>query len=179
LKKKATPQNKLEGAIWYTVGVNNWQYSDLLDPIKTPKPAYWVWKDWPIMYCPMMVRSAYQSRGMSGSAQSEQLGAYPPPIDGSAPGIDQPGAENNQAPYPAPDLIENAAPSVDSSLEQYTPTPPMTPFPTETPTPRIDPALEQYSPTPPLTPFPTETPTPGVDPALEQYSPTPYPAPAS
>jgi hypothetical protein len=173
LKVQATP-GSLKGFIWYTVGFNGWYYTDLLNmdtptptptrrnyvnlvatptptPKYTPMPVYFVWKDWvPPVFVPLLVNNYHFDNspysGMSVSGQSES-GAYPAPLDDSAPGIDQPPDQNNQAPYPAPDLMEDSASGVDMPLEQYTPTPPITPFPTETPTPDIDPALEQYSPT--------------------------------
>jgi hypothetical protein len=36
---------KLLGFIWYTVGVNGWEETDLLYPNKTPKPVYFSWKN--------------------------------------------------------------------------------------------------------------------------------------
>ncbi len=36
---------RLLGFIWYTVGINGWDETDLLYPDKTPKPVYFGWKN--------------------------------------------------------------------------------------------------------------------------------------
>ncbi len=36
---------KLLGFIWYTIGTNGWEETDLLFPNKTPKPVYYNWKN--------------------------------------------------------------------------------------------------------------------------------------
>jgi hypothetical protein len=169
----------LKGFIWYTIGFNGWQSSDLLlNASGTPKPVYYAWRDWgPVSGAPLIVRNyaipTPQSRGMSDFGQSDQIGAYPPPLDGSAPGIDQPLDQNGQVPYPAPDLTEDAAFNAEPSLDQNNQVPYPAPDLAEDAAPTEEPSLDQNTPLPPPIPSPVETPTPGVDPTLDQATPTP------
>jgi hypothetical protein len=43
--KNKTSSGNLLGFIWYTVGVNGWRDTDLFYDDKTPKPAYYIWKN--------------------------------------------------------------------------------------------------------------------------------------
>jgi hypothetical protein len=161
VQHQETPNN-LKGFIWYTNGHNaDWFNSDLLYANGTPKPVYFVWRDWgSVSGAPMIVRDHHfptattPSGRMSASDQSEQMGVEPPLLDESAPVIDQPPDQSSHAPYPAPDLAEDAIPSSEPSLDQNAPLPTPTPTPVDTPTPGVDPTTEQTTPTPSLTPTP-------------------------
>jgi hypothetical protein len=180
--KKGSGDNA-KGFIWYTIGGNYWAFTDLIYPNGVKKPVYYSWKDWgQSLWAPMSVRNynfpISQGRGMDDFGQSEQTGAYPPPLDDSAPGIDQPLDQNNQVPYPAPDLAENTAQGAGPSLDQNNQFPYPAPDLVEDAIPTEEPTLDQNTPLPPPTPSPVETPTPGVDPTTEQATPTPSLTPA-
>ncbi len=86
---------KLLGFIWYTIATNGWAETDLLYNNGTPKPVYYVWRDYgPSIYLPIVRKDtgslqniSLESTPASESAKPED--PYPPP----AP---------SPVPYPAP-----------------------------------------------------------------------------
>jgi hypothetical protein len=77
-----TSSGKLLGFVWYTIGINHWNETDLFYPNKIPKPVYYVWKDWgPEIYLPIVFNNNTGNRAIPGGngLQPLLLTAYPPP----------------------------------------------------------------------------------------------------
>lgn len=96
---KRTNDNLL-GFIWYTVAHNGWRETDLLYNNGTPKPVYYIWRDFgPSIYLPLVLNSTV------GGSQSSSMNGVPPG-----------GSAKSENPYPPPlgDPVSNAAPSNES-----------------------------------------------------------------
>jgi hypothetical protein len=77
-----TSSGKLLGFVWYTIGINHFRETDLFYPNKTPKPVYYVWKDWgPEIYLPIVFNNNIGNQAIPGGngLQPLLLTAYPPP----------------------------------------------------------------------------------------------------
>lgn len=79
----------LLGFIWYTIGYNGWRNTDLLYSDGSPKPVYYVWRDFgPQTFLPVV----FSSLPANSNQPAVSSTPYPPPLeDWSTPD-----------PYPSP-----------------------------------------------------------------------------
>jgi hypothetical protein len=94
----------LLGFIWYTIGTNGWRYTDLLYNNGSPKPVYYIWRDFGPSVCLQLVfNTAGSSQSSSISSLTEPEDPYPAPLEDLS-GNKSPSDENDKPlyPYPAP-----------------------------------------------------------------------------
>jgi hypothetical protein len=102
---------KLLGFIWYTISPHFWRDTALMYPSGTPKPVYYIWRDFgPAVFLPLVFSNnigGSQSSSMNGvpsSGSAKPGDPYPPPLDDLYVGNDSVGAyEIPVNPYPAPE----------------------------------------------------------------------------
>lgn len=99
----------LLGFIWYTIGTNGWRYTDLLYNNGSPKPVYYIWRDFgPSVYLQLVFNNTGSSQ-YNSTSDIKTIGAMqsgdpypPPPVDSVFIGDKLYESITPSNPYPAP-----------------------------------------------------------------------------